>query len=163
MANCLSLGSGGVSWWCDALLRVPCPLLRNISVLPFPPHLYVLSSRSESLFGCILQTHGGHKTESDLLFKSVTLSLDLSPLPPLLRLVSGPKRGKIFLSQLPKKVLLFKDLWRTSEEWCYRTNHSAHWWESTWMGGLAASQSKDGVHSPWTFLLIPVIFRQRQI
>lgn len=64
--------------------RVSC--LGNIGILPYPPHLCGLRtpepSRSESLCGCILQTHGGHKTELDLLFKSMTLALDLPPLSP---------------------------------------------------------------------------------
>ena len=65
--------------------RIPC--LGNIGILPCPPHLRDLRtpepSRSESLFGCILQTYGGHKIESDLLiFKAMTLALDLPPLSP---------------------------------------------------------------------------------
>lgn len=98
------------------------PMSKNITILPYPPHLCCLRtpepSRSESLCGCVLQTHGGHKTETDVLFfKAMTIyTLVQLSSPSAKYLVLRPNRSEIYLRQLPKTVFCFEDLWRTSAE-----------------------------------------------
>lgn len=100
------------------------------------------------------QNWAGH-----LLFKALTLALDIMLLCPSTIGGLGPSKSEIQLSNfLRQYFVLYFVLWRTLEEWCSTAKCSAHWWENAWMGGLATSQAEDEAGSSGTDLLTPVLF-----